>query len=95
MLIIKETFIAKPGNAGKLAKLFREAFNETPEKDKVRILTDYIGPFNTIVIETQIESLSEYEKRMEEYSKENSFADKLKGYTEMYKAGKREVYRVI
>ena len=95
MFIIRETFTAKPGNASKLAKMFREAFSATPLGNTVRIMTDFVGPFNTVVLETEAEDLSTYEKRMQEYMNDAKLREKMAGYTEMYLAGKREIYRVV
>lgn len=95
MFIIRETFTAKPGNASKLAKMFREAFSVTPIANTARIMTDFVGPFNTVVLETQAEDLAGYEKLMQEYMNDPKMREKMTGYTEMYLAGKREIYRVV
>ena len=51
MLIIREVFTAKPGQASKLAKLFKKAMGG---ESNVRIMTDLVGEYNTVVIEMQI-----------------------------------------
>ena len=94
MYVIRETFTAKPGMASKLAAKFKDAMSD--EKNaKVRVLTDAIGAFNTVVIETEVKELAEYEKRMKEYAERKDMGERMKGYTDMYQSGKREVYRVI
>ena len=40
MLIIREVFIAKPGQASKLAKLMKKGFGED---QNARIMTDLVG----------------------------------------------------
>ena len=95
MFIIRETFTAKPGNASKLAKMFREALSATPVRNTVRIMTDFVGPFNTVVLETEAEDLASYERQMQEYMNDTKMREKMTGYTEMYLAGKREIYRVV
>ncbi len=92
MYIIRETFVAKPGNASKLAKLFNEVMGN---ENNVRVMTDYVGPFNNVVIETEVDNLEEYERRMKEGMQDRSMADKMKGYTDMYLEGKREIYQVV
>jgi hypothetical protein len=99
MLIIREIFTAKPGMASKLAKLFSKAWTGTP---KPRVLTDLVGSFNTVVIETEIKSLAEWEKMMESYKKgvpdshmDPKMAEEMSKYTEMYLTGRREIYQVI
>jgi len=95
MLIIRDILTAKPGQASKLAKLMKEVMGADP-KFKGRILTDMVANYNTVVIEAEVESLTEWEKWMEEYMQKPpaGTAEKMSGYTDMYLTGKREVYRV-
>jgi hypothetical protein len=99
MLIIREVFTAKPGQASKLAKLFKRAMANQPN---VRIMTDFVGNYNTVVSEMQVESLAEFERQMEEYKSgkpdpkmDPEVAEELSRYTEMYISGRREIYQVI
>ena len=99
MLIIREVFTAKPGQASKLAKLFKKAMaGET----NVRVMTDFIGDYNTVVCEMQVNSLAEFEKQMEEYKSgkpdpkmDPKVAEEMSNYTEMYLKGRREVYQIL
>ena len=93
MIIVREHFVAKPGQASKLANLMKEAM--TIGGYKCRIMTDMTGAFNNVVMETEIESLSAMEKRMEEYGKNEALREKMKGYVDMYISGGRELYRVV
>lgn len=99
MLIIRDVFTAKPGQASKLANLWKKAMNG---QKNVRVMTDAIGDFNTVIMETEVKDLSEWEHIMEQYragemskgiDKETSAA--LSKYTEMYQSGKREVYKIV
>jgi hypothetical protein len=99
MLIIRELFTAKPGQASKLARLFKKAFGED---QNVRVMTDMVGNYNTVVVEMQIESLAEFEKQMEEYKSgkpdprmDPKVAEEMSKYTEMYLTGRREIFQVI
>ena len=99
MLIIREIFVAKPGQASKLAKLFKKAFGTDPNS---RIMTDMIGNYNTVVVEMQTSSLAEFEKQMEEYKSgkpdttmDPSVAEEMSKYTEMYLTGRREVFQIV
>ena len=93
MLIIRETFITKPGKASAFAKLMTEAFSNEPA-GTWRILTDSVSDFNQVVVETEIESLAKHEERMKEYEKDTSMRDKMKDYHEMFLTGKREIFKV-
>lgn len=92
MLLVRDIFTAKPGQAGKLARLFREIATEF--NWKARVMTDLVANMHTVVLETEIESLSAYEKEMEEYGKNPAMGEKMKGYNDMYSRGKREIYRI-
>ncbi|MBI2448896.1 hypothetical protein HYV49_01220 [Candidatus Pacearchaeota archaeon] len=98
MLIVREIFTAKPGQAGKLAKLFKKGFSHDPN---VRVMTDMVGNYNTVIVEMQVNSLAEFEKAMEEYRSgkpdpkmDPKVAEEMSKYTEMYLEGKREIFRL-
>jgi heme-degrading monooxygenase HmoA len=95
MIIVHDIFICKPGNASKLAKLFKELMGQ--RKEFVNIMTDVTGPFNKVVIVTKFESLAAYEnswKEMEGTEEMKRMQEGMKGYTEMYLTGSREIYQV-
>ena len=99
MLIIREVFTAKPGQASKLAKLFKKSFGA---EENVRVMTDLVGDYNTVVVEMQTKSLAEFEKQMEEYKSgkpdpkmDPKVAEEMSKYTEMYLTGRREVYQIV
>ena len=56
MIIVHETFICKPGNASKLAKLFKEVMANTPEV--INIMTDMTGEFNRVVMQSKYDNLT-------------------------------------
>ena len=96
MIIVHDIFIAKPGNASKLAKMFKEAMQGNDEL--VNIMTDMTGQFNKVVVVSKYENLSEFDKSWEKYSKDTEAMKKMEkimtGYTDMYLTGSREIYRV-
>jgi hypothetical protein len=47
------------------------------------------------VIETEMSDLSKFDRMMADYASRQDVRDKMKGYTEMYVTGRREVYRVV
>lgn len=94
MFVVRETFTAKPGKASQLAKVFKEVMSEVPRLNP-KVMTDFIGQFNTVVLETEAPDLAEFEKTMQEYMSRQDLRDKMKGYTELYQEGKREVYKVV
>ena len=94
MLIIREHFVAKPGQAGKLAAMIKEVM-AIAAPGKARIMTDVTGEFNRVILETEAESLAELEARMREYSSNPAWKSKMVGYTELWISGGREIFRVV
>lgn len=96
MIIVHDIFVCKPGNASKLAKLFKEVMVDY--KSTTHILTDVTGQYNRVIIVSQFESLTDYEEswKREEADKEamKKMAEKMAGYTDMYLTGSREIFRV-
>jgi hypothetical protein len=94
MYVIRETFTAKPGMASKLARLLSETMSDQNQMN-ARVLTDFVGPFNTVVMETEVENLEEHGRRMKEYMEKSDIRDRMKGYTDLYVSGSREIYQVV
>ncbi len=99
MYIIREVFTAKPGQASKLAKLFKKMLTGSM---KGRVMTDMAGPYNTVVMEVEAKSLAEWEKQMEEYKSgkpdpkmDPKVAEEMSKYTEMYQSGRREIFQIV
>jgi heme-degrading monooxygenase HmoA len=96
MIIVHDIFICKPGNASKLAKLFKEIM--TGNNELVNIMTDMTGQFNRVVIVTKYDSLTAYEDSWKKYEQNTDEMKKMKekmaGYHEMYLTGSREIYQV-
>jgi hypothetical protein len=99
MILVREIFTAKPGQASKLAKLFRKGFGNDPN---LRIMTDLAGDYNTVVMEMTVKSLADFEKQMEEYKSgkpdpkmDPKVAEEMSKYTEMYLTGRREIFQIV
>lgn len=96
MINVHDIFICKPGNASKLAKLFKEVM--TGNSEFVSIMTDTTGQFNKVVVVTQYENLTAYEQSWEKYKEDpeamKKMTEKMAGYHEMYLTGSREIYQV-
>jgi len=93
MIIVRNCFVAKPGQASKLAALLKEAAT-TAKIPKHRILTDLTGDFNRVLFEYEPENIGEFEARMQDYATNETFREKMKGYTDLWITGHREILRV-
>jgi len=94
MFVIRNTFIAKPGCAGKLAAQLKAAMAAF-EMPGARVMTDLTGDFNRVVMEHTAESLAEFEKRMQETMGSALYRERMAGYTELWITGSREILRLV
>jgi len=94
MIVVRNCFVAKPGNASKLAAQLKEAAAAS-KIQKHRVLTDLTGDFNRVVLEYEAENLTEFEGRIKEYMTDEKFREKMKGYTELWITGSREILTVV
>jgi uncharacterized protein YgiM (DUF1202 family) len=94
MIIIRNCFVAKPGMASKLAAQLKEAAS-AQNITGYRVLTDLTGDFNRVVLEYDAQNVGEFEARMKEYATNPAFRDKMKGYTDLYATGYREILQVM
>jgi heme-degrading monooxygenase HmoA len=96
MIIVHDTFVCKPGNASKLAKLFKEVM--TGNTELVNIMTDMTGQYNRVVMVSQYENLTAYEQSWEKYKQDTEkmkkMTEAMAGYHDMYLTGSREIYQV-
>ena len=96
MIIVHDIFVCKPGNASKLAKLFKEVMAN--DKELVNIMTDMTGSYNKVVVVTSFDNLTAYEESWKKYEQNTEemkkMQEKMAGYHEMYLTGSREIFRV-
>lgn len=94
MMIVRNSFIAKPGMAGKLAAQLKELAKAGNLKN-ARVMTDVTGDFNHVVMEHEVGSTSEFEELMARYSSDPQMRETAKGYTDLWITGRRELFRVV
>jgi hypothetical protein len=93
MIVVRNCFTAKPGNASKLAAMLKEAA-AVAGIPKHRVLTDLTGEFNRVVLEYEAENVGEFEARMQDYRTNPHFREKMAGYTDLWITGSREIFQV-
>jgi len=95
MIIVHDSFNCKPGNASKMAKLFKEWADVVPQKN-ISVMTDVTGQFHRVIIASAFESLADYEERMKTMGQsdaEKKVMEKFKDMNEMYISGGREIFK--
>ena len=94
MIVVRNCFVAKPGQASKLAKQMKEAAAVATGLKGYRVLTDLTGDFNRVILEYEAENVGEFEQRMRDYATNQAFRDKMQGYTDLYITGSREILQI-
>jgi len=92
MIVVRNTFVAKPGQAGTLVAQLK-AIATAGDLRGLRFFTDLTGDFNRVVMEHDVESLAEFEALMHRYATDPRIREKAQGYTEHWLTGKRELFR--
>ena len=96
MIIVHDIVICKPGNASKLAKMFKEAMQDSDEL--IHVMTDMAGQFNKVVMVSKFENLTAYEQSWDKFKQDieamKKMNEAMKGYQDMYLTGSREIYQV-
>jgi heme-degrading monooxygenase HmoA len=96
MIIVHDIFICKPGNASKLAKMFKEAMADSEEL--LHVMSDMTGQYNRVIMVSKFENLTAYEQSWEKFKQDTEAMKKMneamKGYQDMYLTGSREIYQV-
>ena len=93
MIVVRNCFVAKPGHASKLAAQLKEAA-ASGKFTKWRVLTDLTGEFNRVILEYEVKDLAEFEAQMKDYATNQAFRDKMKGYTDLWTTGSREILQI-
>ena len=98
MILVHDIFVCKPGNASKLAKLFKEIMTMHTNPELVNILTDMTGQYNRVIMVSQYDSLAAYEEAFKKYMNPTpemqEAMKKMDGYTDLYLSGSREIYKI-
>ncbi|HXH85624.1 MAG TPA: hypothetical protein VNI35_02290 [Nitrospira sp.] len=94
MIVVRNCFIAKPGHASKLAAQMKDAATAA-KMGKHRILTDLTGDFNRVILEYEADNVSGFEAMMKDYATNTAFREKMKGYTDLWVTGSREILQIV
>ena len=96
MIMVHDIFVCKPGNASKIAKLFKEWTEVSPEKN-TNVMTDMTGQWHRVIVASTFDSLAAYEeamKTMGQTEAEKKVMEKFKDMNEMYVSGSREIFKM-
>jgi hypothetical protein len=93
-LVVRNCFVAKPGSAGALAAKMKEAFSMAGVP-KHRVLTDFTGELNRVIVEFEVADGGEAEATIQSYRASDAFRTVMAGYTDLWQSGSREMLRIV
>jgi hypothetical protein len=95
MYLIRDTFQCKPGRAKELVNKFKQTFPYMEEQKfkNIKILTDVVSNYWTVVLEAEVETLAEFENR-KGFTSKPQVKEIMKDYMALVEGGKREIFNI-
>ena len=96
MILVRNVFHCHPGKAGELARAFSENADQMPESMRLptRVLTDLSGPFDTVVVEMVVESIDDYQRRLQAMFADAAAMQQATPFNALVRSGHREYYTI-
>jgi hypothetical protein len=95
MYLVRDVFKCKPGQAKSLAERFKKSMTLLEGESNFRILVDYVATYWTVVLESEIEDLGEFERHMREWGERADVQEVMSGYMDSVQGGHREIFRIV
>jgi hypothetical protein len=98
MIVVRNVFKLKFGKAREAVTLWKQGIAIADrvgfEKSSTRLLTDLVGPFYTLVMESTHESLGDYERSAKKLMESKEWKAWYAGVPDITEGGYREVFVV-
>ena len=96
MYIIRDVFQARPGQAKALVNIFKnaDAIAQAQGMKNVRVLTDTVSTYWTVVLEFEVEQVADYFKLLQDRQQNKELGEAMKGYMDHVTGGHREIFKV-
>ena len=98
MYVVRDVFRCKPGKAKELVEKFRRTIPSMEAHDRftnIRIMVDVVADYWTVVIESDVEKLEDFERHMSEFGTRAEVREAMAGYMDLVLEGRREIYRIV
>jgi len=95
MYLIREVFQAKPGKAGALVKMFKLArphLEKSEGMKNMKIMTDAVGTYWTVVIESEVDDMGKFFADLRGATASEELKEIMKGYMDLVAGGHREIF---
>jgi hypothetical protein len=96
MYLVRDIFNAKPGKAKDLVAKFKalEPYMTEMGMKGMRVMTDAVADYWTVVAESEVESLDEYFDMGRRERGDARIGEIMQGYMDLVEGGRREVFRI-
>ena len=97
MFLVRDVFQAKPGKAGALAKIFKQANEKLKGMEgysNARVMTDMVASYWTVVTEVEVDSIERYTNMARVFTSMPELAELFKGYMDLVQGGHREIFKI-
>ena len=96
MYVVRNVFRTKPGKAKDLVAKFKAAAPhfKSVGGGEMRILTDSVAGFWTVVIESEVDDFSTFTKSADQMGQNAGLREAMAGYMDLVEGGYREVFRI-
>ncbi len=97
MIVVRDVFQLKFGKMRDAQQLWQEGRQFSRNNGNVgqRVMTDLVGDYYTLVMEQSYNSLSDYEKAMQNTMGSDEWRNWYKKFTDLVESGKREIFKVV
>lgn len=98
MYVVRDIFKCKPGKAKELAERFKRVMPLVERDDMFRnnrVMVDAVADYWTVVLESDVQSLADFERHMAEFGSRPEVQEVMKGYMDLVDGGHREIFRVM
>ena len=98
MILIRQVFRTKWGKAAEFASMMadgnREMSKTLGQDHPWRVLTDLTGPFHTVVLEVEMESMAQWEQFRNQMFQDPEMSKGMERTGELLESGRSEMYNI-
>lgn len=97
MIVVREVFQLHYGKYKEAMALFKEMRDLDPSMNSTgtRFLTDAVGRYYTLIMESEYENLAAFEKSMAEGTAAAGMSELNARFVPLVMEGRREIYRIV
>ena len=97
MIVVRDIFQLKFGKASEAAEVWREGrrFAERSGGGPIRLLSDVVGPYYTLILERTYDSLADFEQASQELRSDEAWKSWYGRFLPLLEGGHREIFKVL